>query len=412
MGNSARLALCGGADEARGEKATKLLVAMCIIFALSSSLSKIGIFDLLNKAIIGFLCLLILVIFCQERQSRYVFLVLSVTAVLHVIALSFPISPKEGIATYFMYAFWVLFWIYILNNRYILLKTLFKLQKSLNTVLMVWTLFTAFSFLIPSCYKLGWGGERYFTSFTTDSFEIAPVALFMLALDILLFKFDGNKRKALGFSAIPLACVFAAGTRTYLVVVVIEFAILLKMMIERRGTFLLMLTLLVTAVVGIASVTNIGQKFASAMFETDDAAVFFEVLTNGRSEFWAIDLNAFFDSDWFTMLFGHGFSFVYELNQEHIGMRLYAHNDFINILLNFGIAGMIIYFAAFLPLAGRIKNECGLGMGLLFVAMWLFNAFFNMIYVYVVAVIGMGFLALALLLPEKTVPSLDEGEIQ
>ncbi len=412
MGNSARLAMRGGTDEACGEKATKLLVAMCVIFALSSSLSKIGVFDLLNKAIIGFLCLLIVILFCQERQPRHIFLVLSITAVLHVIALAFPISPKEGIATYFMFAFWVLFWIYLLNNISILLNCIYKLLKSLNTVLLVWTIFTAFSFLIPSCYKLGWGGERYFTSFTTDSFEIAPVALFMLALDILLFKFDGNKRKALAFSVVPLACVFAAGTRTYLVVVVIGFAILLKMMIERRGTFLMTLIVLVISVIGVASVTNIGQKFASAMFETNDIVVFLEVLTNGRSEFWAIDLKAFLDSDWFTMLFGHGFSFVYELNQESIGMRLYAHNDFLNILLNFGITGMIIYFVAFLPLAARIKDECGLGMGLLFVAMWLFNAFFNMIYVYVVAVIGMGFLALALLLPKKTMLPLDEGEIQ
>ncbi len=391
-------------DAKRVEGSNKILLMLCILFGLSSSLQKFGVFDLVNKGIIGVLCLVTLALFCQKPQPKSSFLILSITAMLHVISFAFPISPKEGIATYFMFAFWVLFWLYVLCNVKDFIKIAYDSRQFLQGVMLLWTIVTTLSFFLPMCYKLGWGGTRYFTSFTTDSFEIAPVALFMLSLNILLYVLERNKAKALLFSVVPLACVFAAGTRTYLVVVAVEFIILLRLMVKSKGAFVAIFLACIVCFVGVASVTNIGQKFESAtLSNASDIAVFLEVFTNGRSEFWAIDMQAFLASDWFTMLFGHGFSYVYDLNQSEIGMRLYAHNDFINLLLNFGIVGLGVYFAVFLPVLAKIKSRCGLFMCLLFGFMWLFNAFFNMLYVYVVAVIGMGFIAMALLFRDECV---------
>lgn len=385
-------------NEKRVEESNKLLLALCILFGLSSSLQKFGVFDIMNKGIIGLLCLITLALFCQRPQPKTSFLILSMTAMLHAIAFAFPVSSKEGIATYFMFAFWVLFWLYVLCNVGDFIKVAYRSRRFLWRVLTLWTAVTTVSFFLPMCYKLGWGGTRYFTSFTTDSFEVAPVALFMLSLNILLYTFDRNKVKALLFSIVPLACVFAAGTRTYLVVVAVEFIILLRLMVRSRGAFAALFTVCVVCFVGIAAISNIGQKFESATLDTaSDMSVFLEVFTNGRSEFWAVDMEAFLASDWFTMLFGHGFSYVYELNQSAIGMRLYAHNDFINLLLNFGIVGLSVYFAVFVPVLAKLKSKCGLLVCLLFGFMWLFNAFFNMLYVYVIAVIGMGVIAMALL---------------
>lgn len=374
----------------------RLIVVLMVCFAFSSSLSKIGVFDLINKGLIGILCLIILGLFCRRRQASSAFLILSLMALVHVIAFAFPVSPKEGIATYFTFAFWVLFWLYVGNNRDEFLAASRSLEAGLRSALVIWTVVTAASFFIPACYKIGWGGERYFTSFTTDSFEIAPVALFMLALDVLLYRFNGCKRDALLFSLVPLMCVFAAGTRTYLIVVLIEFVVLLRLLIENKGRFYLTLCVCLAAFVLIASVTSIGQKFASATIESNDINVVLTVFTNGRSDFWAIDFDAFLHGSVFEIFFGHGFSFVYELNQNEIGMRLYAHNDFINILLNFGTVGLIIYFAAFLPVIAKVRRENGVFMALLFLFIWLFNAFFNMIYVYVAAVMALGLLAMAL----------------
>ena len=386
----------------RIEQINELLVVCCMAFALCSTFSRVGILDSLNKAIIAVFCLLILVLFFHKRQTKFSFFVLSITAILHAVAFLFPISPKEGIATYFMYAFWVLFWLYMSQNWRGFLSAVRNMKSGLDATAILWSVMVFGSLFIPVCYKIGWGGTHYFTSFTTDSFEIAPVAMFMMALNILLYKIDKNKKKAILLSIIPLTCVFAAGTRTYLIVVLIEFAILLRVMIKGNSAYAFVLLLMITVFFGIASVTNIGQKFESATFDTNDIRVFLNVFTNGRSEFWMVDWNAFLQGDRFSKLFGHGFSYVYDLNQATIGMRLYAHNDFINILLNFGLIGMLVYFAVFVPMVGRIGFRCGMVICLLFTFTWLFNAFFNMIYVYAIAVIGMGLLAVALLFDEKS----------
>lgn len=377
-------------------KINKTLLVLCIAFGLSSSFSSIAVFDMLNKAIIGLMCLVILAYFWNKKQPRYVYLVLAIAGLLHALCFLHPLSSREGIATYFTFAFWVLFWLYLANNMQSFLSAVYAERLLLKKTLILWTAVTAVSFAFPFCYKVSWGGESYFVSFTLSSFEIAPIAVFMLAIDILLYRFDGNKVRALLLSVVPLACVFATGTRTYLVVIVVEFLILLRLMMGNKASFVVVSAIVISVVILIASVTSIGQKFESAMLDTRDTAVFLEVFTNGRSEFWEIDMRAFLSSDFFELMFGHGFSYVYDLNEMTIGNRLYAHNDFINILLNFGWVGMLVYFAAFGPISILIKKRLGVGACLLFLFMWFFNAFFNMIYVYVVAVIGMGLLAAAL----------------
>lgn len=399
-------------DFRRAIYTNRALLFLSIAFALSSSFSRIGLFDLANKAIIAFMCLAILVFFNQRSQPKYSYLILAITGALHAVSLAFPLSPKDGIATYFTFAFWVLFWMYLAQNIEMFIRAAFDARDILQSALKVWTVITAFSFLLPFCYKYGWGGGRYFTSFTTDSFEITPVAMFMLALNILLYSFDKNKVKALAYSAVPLACVFAAGTRTYLIVVMLELILLLRLIIEKPMVFWVVLASVLLACFYIAAATNIGQKFESAMFETTDINVFLEVFTNGRSVFWQVDLKAFLASDWFTKLFGHGFSYVYELNLNAIGMRLYAHNDFLNVLLNFGVIGLLVYLASFFPIMSCMKRAGRASWGLcgLFFVMWLFNAFFNMIYVYAVAVIAMGVLAAAMIVAGKESGWLPESE--
>lgn len=383
----------GAKEAARLDEA---IVVLCILFGFSSSFSVIGLFDILNKGICALLCVVILGVYWNRPQPKWAYIILMLTSFVHAASFAYPVSPKEGIATYFMFAFLVLFVLYLANNLSSVFAALRRRMKFLQVALGIWTLVTLASFFMPMCYKVGWGGARYFTSFTTDSFEIAPVAMFMLAVDIMLYRLNGDRVRALMYSLVPLACVFAAGTRTYLVVVLLEFMLLLRMMVKRKGTYIFCIVAVLVVSAALVSVTNIGAKFDSAIFNTSDLSVFLEVFTNGRSEFWIVDLNAFLAGTPFEVLFGHGFSYVYEINQAVVGARLYAHNDFLNVLLNFGIIGMTIYLVALVGLVRAIEVELNGFSLLLFLFMWLFNAFFNMLYVYAAAVIGMGLIAVAL----------------
>ncbi len=386
-------------DSRRAERLDGVIVTLCVLFGLSSSFSRVGVFDVLNKGIVALLCVAVVGVCATRSQPRWLYALLAVTGLLHAIAFGFPVSPSEGVATYLTFAFWVLFFSYLACNLRHVVKAVRRKESFLRWSLAAWEAVTLVSFFLPMCYETGWGGARYFTSFTTDSFEIAPVAMLMLAVDIVLYRLDGRAGRALALAAVPLACVFAAGTRTYLVVVVLELLLLLRLVVRGRGAYAALAVATVAACAALAGVTNIGAKFESATFDTDDAGVFLEVFTNGRSRFWAVDIEAFLEGTPFEVAFGHGFSYVYDVNQQMVGARLYAHNDFINILLNFGVAGVAVYLAAFVPLARKVGACAGGFVCLLFVLMWLFNAFFNMLYVYVAAVVGMGLIVVALSCP-------------
>ena len=60
LGVVARRARCG---YRRAIYTNRAFLFLCIAFALSSSFSRIALFDLANKAIIAFMCLAILVFF-------------------------------------------------------------------------------------------------------------------------------------------------------------------------------------------------------------------------------------------------------------------------------------------------------------------------------------------------------------
>jgi O-antigen ligase len=73
-----------------------------------------------------------------------------------------------------------------------------------------------------------------------------------------------------------------------------------------------------------------------------------EAFTNGRTAFWAIDLQAYLQGNLFYKIFGHGFDYIYYINQTRYGLRIWAHNDFINVLLCNGILGIITYFYSYI----------------------------------------------------------------
>ncbi len=59
---------------------------------------------------------------------------------------------------------------------------------------------------------------------------------------------------------------------------------------------------------------------------------------SGREDIYSLVVNDFYNSDWSNQLFGHGYFGV--VNSFHIG----AHNDFFEILYDYGIIALILYF--------------------------------------------------------------------
>ena len=123
--------------------------------------------------------------------------------------------------------------------------------------------------------------------------------------------------------------------------------------------------------------TSMYEKFITT-FNNQYAGDVFAGLSNGRTVFWAADLKSFIDDYSFAeKILGRGFSWIKDVNYSITGHRLWAHNDFINLLLSVGIFGLIVYFIVLIGFFRKIKNKKLLVFVLTFVfACALLNGFY------------------------------------
>ncbi|GAA0089298.1 O-antigen ligase family protein [Clostridium perfringens] len=67
-------------------------------------------------------------------------------------------------------------------------------------------------------------------------------------------------------------------------------------------------------------------------------------LSNGRDVFWKEDIRYFKqETDLKEKLLGVGIQKIKEINYSVVGLKIHAHNDIINIIIGYGILGLIIF---------------------------------------------------------------------
>ncbi|GEM_PF-1658283 len=366
-----------------------------LLYPLCVTVRKVSIFDFMGKAALVVMLFSLVILFCIKRQDKSSWLILALTAAMHIFEFAYPVSQKESFTTYLMYAVWVIFFLYLQNNYGSFFDAANKQQAAINFTVIIWEIIVIVSAFFPSSYEHTWGEGSYFISFSNTSFELAPAASLIFALVIFCYACDGNARKAVLLSAVPVVCSFASGSRTYLVVIALEVLILAMMIIKSKLDLIAFIVIALIVGIGLLSMTNIWTKFANAFQYSNDSSSFWSVFTSGRDAFWRADMDAFGKGGMINQLFGYGFSFVYEVNESFFGNRIYAHNDFINILLTFGWAGLIPYFFAFGKCVLMFGRQMERGFLFSILAIWLFNAVFNMTYVYMNATFGIGLLLIS-----------------
>ncbi len=67
--------------------------------------------------------------------------------------------------------------------------------------------------------------------------------------------------------------------------------------------------------------------------------------SNGRTGFWFLGINEIFSQNFFSseMLVGRGATSSFDFLEHFVGLRVWFHNDWIEILFSFGILGLLIY---------------------------------------------------------------------
>lgn len=82
----------------------------------------------------------------------------------------------------------------------------------------------------------------------------------------------------------------------------------------------------------------------------------FEASGSGREELYSLVWNAWSSSNILFLLFGFGFYSVMDLTNVYLGISLYAHSDIFEILYDYGLVGLLLYFYIFYQLYKSVKR--------------------------------------------------------
>ena len=300
----------------------------------------------------------------------------------------------ENINEYFYLLFFIVYYMFALKNQDFFKRYCEEKKGYILNVVRIWCACVAVSLFFPSSYRDG-----AFYSFTENFFRSATAATFILSLILVIVAYN---KKYVVYAIFPMICILGGAARTYLFVGMALCLCMYYMVMPSRKAFWLTLIPVSLAALIIISNSSIMEKIVSSLHVSSNAYYKDPIIkfTSGRSLFWEADVKAYWEGSWFEKLFGFGYNFVYDINERAINSRIWAHNDFINILLGYGLLGLICYLAVFKSLFSTFTKGRGLPKWLTVVmwVIWFFNAFMNMFYTYACATAAYPFMLLGVAL--------------
>ena len=376
-----------------GDSWLSILIKLIALLPITTLFQGISVLNAVNQVLILCICFVAVCSLTKIRINISTILVFCLLIPLTVYCICITKEDFGGINT----LIYLLVWVFILGLVISAFDELYQAAIDntiyIDKVVTAWSLLVFLSAFFPSSYN----ESGYFGSYPGNSFRTNSAASLILVL--LIFNVSRNREKRhkyLACSIVVLYCGLEGSSRTYFAVLGILLIIFLACYFENVAHF--RACLIVLAIVGFLGIsfTTVGKRLFAAYDESAYLG-YFGTLTSGRSIFWEADINYYLNQPLIHKLFGSGFSAIYSINEKAIGNRIWAHNDFINVLVTYGLSGMICYF---IPLFGVFKllyKQIKTNWILIFIVIcWLINAFFNMVYTYTCAAMSLAILPLAL----------------
>lgn len=285
---------------------------------------------------------------------------------------------------YFIYL--IIFTVFLVNIKNHVIDFMKRNTKYLKNICFIWCALVVFSVIFPFSYDMG-----VFVSFAESTFRLSPSAIFIMALSSVLIATE-KKKQYICYSIIPWLAILFGASRTYLVLGIAMLMLNLSMIYKNKKTYLLIVVIMLLIGGLIVVNTSMGDKFTSSITEQeylDELGVF----SSGRSNFWVKDLDAFNKQNFKNRMFGCGFNFIRIVNGAIPGTDkdgIWAHNDFIQIVITHGYVGLLVYLINMRTMFSRILTKrIPILIAFLLVLIWFFNAMFNMYYTYICSMIAL-----------------------
>lgn len=368
-----------------------LLVPVAAITNMLQNLPGLGLINRLY--VVGF-TFLVFCRLCLRKISKVSVLVMLLAAILTVASFAMTTWPFSNAAVipYFLLC---LVSLLLFSEDYALcIDTLQKYKRFFSAIMYVWALLILVSMPLSSSWQLSDTGQRYFVSWTESSFQLMPTALLMTSLAGCM---NSIRREKINYIVylISFIVAFTSGSRTYFFLILILIYILVVRRIESR----FVRTTLTLIYLGIClfafAGSGVAAKFEYVVGEqgVQNSGGLLNSITSGRSDMWGYEISAFEGMSFLNQLFGNGFDTIYNINKMGTGLYLWAHNDFLNILITHGVFGLILYLYTCAYSIKTLSNRAKLTTSsiAIVVLIWLFNAFFNMFYTYMCAFLSILF---------------------
>lgn len=367
------------------------LICLSTLFTSLNPLSSV-----INRILMGLYMFLLLIIVLRRRNC-YVVSILLISALVILLDILFTEGTFYSLNSVFYLPLWILNLLAFYTSFDLFKKALIKQKTFLIWVLVFWNISVLLSFLFLSSFRTSYGVTS-FVSFCGTEHRFAATSLFCIIIGLFFYS-RRKQKKFLLLIIVPIIAILLTKARTYIVVIFI-LGIFFMLRFIRKKSWKCILTFGALAILIIGSI-----YFTKLKFETDSVDYqlenrgFLYILTSGRNVFWQIDLEHFFSEDSFSIIFGKGYNYIYDVNREFYGTEIWAHNDYINVLCSNGILGLLLYFVTFFVFLNRVRSisKANVIFSFLFVSIIFFNAMFNMVYSYTIANIITPIIAMVML---------------
>lgn len=291
----------------------------------------------------------------------------------------------------FYFPFLILYFLFFLkyqNDSIVFIK---RHRQYVDCIIALWIIAVLISLPLSSSYVYE-GETRGFVSFAGTTFLLCPIAIFVFAL--LAVQYNLWRKKLYVISMfVPSLCVMLGTTRTYLGVLACAWMLFLYTQIKNKKIYIAVVVIAAIVLVGIIMLSPIKEKFVAASTRTAIGIDPLAAFTSGRSTFWTYDIITILKNNPINILFGNGVNYLFKINYTHFGNPLWAHNDFIQILSDYGLVGLFVYLFMFRALFKNTFTKIKISKiaVTMLISIWAFNAFFNMFYTYFCATLSYPF---------------------
>lgn len=387
----------------------KVIILLSLLFPISTLIERY--FTISNKLLFVLLLGLLIVDITKIKKIDLAFL--AFFAMCYSVSMYFTevkaLMININMAMYF--PFMILFYIWFMQNDKQILKDMISMKRVIFGIVMFFSVILVVSMVFPSSYIVigsgGWGDTKYFASFSNSPNRMGP-ACFFIEIIILFLLMQNMYKNILVLLFLPLLyAAFACGSRTYFVLILcgfLAFWYLRFWKATKKNNWKFWITLIPLII--LASIiflnSNIYEKVIISLSNVGSGNTheFWRRLTNSRSVFWVEQIKGYFDFDFIHKLFGHG------VNWNSYTVGIWAHNDFIEILISYGLLGLASYIFLMIKLfRNSIKKELPFFLKTVVIFMWIFNAFFNFFYCYYCSALGYVYLILVVkMISQQIIP--------